>query len=43
MSVSPEATVHATAIVDEGATIGAGTRVWHWVHVCGRAVIGERC
>jgi len=34
---------HETAIVDEGATIGAGTRVWHWVHVCSGAIIGERC
>lgn len=37
------AEVHPTAIVDEGATIGAGTRIWHWVHVCGGATIGERC
>lgn len=36
-------TAHATAIIDEGATIGAGTRIWHWVHVCGGARIGERC
>jgi UDP-2-acetamido-3-amino-2,3-dideoxy-glucuronate N-acetyltransferase len=43
MSVSPEAAVHATAIVDEGASIGRGTRVWHWVHVCAQAVVGERC
>jgi UDP-2-acetamido-3-amino-2,3-dideoxy-glucuronate N-acetyltransferase len=35
--------VHETAIVDHGAQIGAGTRVWHWVHVCGGAVIGENC
>ncbi len=35
--------VHATAIVDEGARIGAGTRVWHWTHVSGGAVIGGRC
>ena len=35
--------VHPSAIVDPGARIGAGTRVWHWVHVCGGAVIGERC
>ena len=35
--------VHATAIVDTGATIGDDTRVWHWVHVCGGAVIGARC
>ena len=32
--------IHSTAIVDDGAQIGAGTRVWHWVHVSGGAVIG---
>ena len=37
------ATVHATAIVDPGAQIGDGSRVWHWVHVCGGARIGEGC
>lgn len=36
-------TAHETAIIDEGAVIGAGTRVWHWVHVCGGARIGKRC
>jgi UDP-2-acetamido-3-amino-2,3-dideoxy-glucuronate N-acetyltransferase len=35
--------IHPTAIVDEGARIGDETRVWHWVHVCGGAQIGERC
>lgn len=35
--------VHASAIVDEGARIGASSRVWHFVHVCSGAVIGERC
>ena len=34
---------HETAIVDPGATIGAGTRIWHWVHVCGGARIGAGC
>ena len=29
--------VHSTAIVDDGAQIGAGTSIWHWVHVCGGA------
>jgi UDP-2-acetamido-3-amino-2,3-dideoxy-glucuronate N-acetyltransferase len=37
------ATVHPSAIVDDGAQIGAGSRVWHWTHVCGGARIGERC
>ena len=36
-------TVHASALVDPGATIGEGTRVWHWVHVCGGAIIGRNC
>jgi UDP-2-acetamido-3-amino-2,3-dideoxy-glucuronate N-acetyltransferase len=35
--------VHPTAIIDDGATIGAGTRVWHWTHVCGGARIGAHC
>jgi len=36
-------TIHPTAIVDEGAQIGSGTRIWHWVHICARARIGEHC
>lgn len=35
--------IHATAIVDPGAQIGAETRVWHWVHVSRGAVIGDSC
>ncbi|MGY2373445.1 UDP-2-acetamido-3-amino-2,3-dideoxy-D-glucuronate N-acetyltransferase [Pseudomonas sp. SDO524_S393] len=31
---------HSSAIVDDGAQIGAGSRVWHFVHVCGGARIG---
>jgi len=36
-------TAHPSAIVDDGAKIGAGTRIWHWVHVSAGARIGERC
>ena len=36
-------TVHPSAIIDEGARIGDGTYVWHWVHVSAKARIGERC
>ena len=32
---------HETAIVDEGAQIGADSKVWHWVHICGGAQIGK--
>jgi len=35
--------VHETAIVDPGAMIGAGTKIWHWTHVCSGVVIGEQC
>lgn len=35
--------VHETAIVDAGAQIGPGSRIWHWVHVCGGARIGKNC
>ena len=35
--------VHPSAIVDPGATLGPGTRVWHFSHVCGGARIGARC
>jgi UDP-2-acetamido-3-amino-2,3-dideoxy-glucuronate N-acetyltransferase len=36
-------TAHASAIVDPGASIGAGTRIWHFTHICAGAKIGERC
>jgi UDP-2-acetamido-3-amino-2,3-dideoxy-glucuronate N-acetyltransferase len=41
--VSIGAEIHPTAIVDSGASIGVGTRIWHWVHVCGGAKIGRNC
>ena len=43
MSVHASAFVHESAYVDDGAEIGAGTKVWHFCHVMGGAVIGERC
>jgi UDP-2-acetamido-3-amino-2,3-dideoxy-glucuronate N-acetyltransferase len=30
-------------MVDDGAQIGKGTRIWHWVHICSGALIGEDC
>lgn len=35
--------VHPTAIVDDGAEIGNGTKVWHWSHISSKAKIGENC
>jgi UDP-2-acetamido-3-amino-2,3-dideoxy-glucuronate N-acetyltransferase len=39
----PAASVHPTAIVDAGAQLGQGTRVWHWTHVMSGARIGRDC
>lgn len=35
--------VHHTAVIDEGATIGKGSRIWHFSHVMPTAVIGRHC
>ena len=34
---------HPTAVIDEGASIGAGTKIWHFSHVMPKAVIGKNC
>ncbi len=34
---------HETAIIDDGAVIGDDSRIWHWVHICAGASIGNRC
>ena len=36
-------TIHPSAIVDDGAQLGDGCRVWHFVHISAGARIGERC
>jgi UDP-2-acetamido-3-amino-2,3-dideoxy-glucuronate N-acetyltransferase len=35
--------IHETAVVDSGAQIGNGTKIWHFCHVSGTAFIGEHC
>lgn len=42
-SIHPTVFIHESAIVDEGATIGEDSRVWHFVHICSGAVIGKKC
>lgn len=39
----PEVSIHATAVVDRGAKIGAGTRIWHFCHLMPEARVGENC
>jgi len=34
-------TMHPSAIIDEGAELGDGSRVWHFVHVCSGARVGK--
>lgn len=36
-------TVHPTAVVDDGAIIGARTKIWHFTHIDGDVRIGEDC
>jgi UDP-2-acetamido-3-amino-2,3-dideoxy-glucuronate N-acetyltransferase len=35
--------VHASSYIDDGAVVGAGTKIWHFCHIMSGAVIGERC
>jgi UDP-2-acetamido-3-amino-2,3-dideoxy-glucuronate N-acetyltransferase len=38
-----EVSIHSSACVDVGSTVGAGTRIWHFCHVMSGAVIGRDC
>ena len=38
-----EFSAHDTAVIDEGCTIGKGTKIWHFSHIMKEAVIGENC
>ena len=42
-NVAAGAFVHESAWVDAGASIGAGTRIWHFVHVLPGTVVGQNC
>lgn len=35
--------IHPTAVVDPGATIGHGCKIWHFSHVMSGAVLGDIC
>ena len=34
---------HETAVIDEGCTIGKGTKIWHFCHIMSNSTMGERC
>lgn len=41
--MSGEYFVHESSYVDDGVTIGAGTKIWHFCHILSGSVLGERC
>ncbi|MEO5568552.1 MAG: DapH/DapD/GlmU-related protein, partial [Gemmatimonadaceae bacterium] len=41
--VDPTAFIHESSYVDEGATIGAQSKIWHFCHIMPGAVVGARC
>lgn len=41
--MSAEYFSHPTAVIDPGAAIGAGTKIWHFAHISAGARIGEKC
>jgi UDP-2-acetamido-3-amino-2,3-dideoxy-glucuronate N-acetyltransferase len=43
MALNEHQPIHPSAIVDAGAVLGEGTRVWHFSHVCAGARIGAAC
>ena len=42
-NIHPSVTIEASAVIDKGASIGANTKIWHWVHICSKAKIGKNC
>ncbi len=34
---------HPSAIIDEGCTIGEGTKIWHFSHIMPNCILGEKC
>ena len=43
MRNNPSCFVHPTSIIDDGAVIGKGTKIWHFCHVMGTAILGNNC
>jgi UDP-2-acetamido-3-amino-2,3-dideoxy-glucuronate N-acetyltransferase len=43
LNTPSDATIHETAVVEIGAQIGKGSKIWHFSHIMGGAVLGENC
>src|SRR5260221_10025784 len=35
--------VHPSSVIDKGATIGSGTRIWHFAHLMASSIVGKNC
>src|SRR6478752_3049039 len=42
-SHTPQFSAHPSAVIDEGCTIGKGTKIWHFSHIMPNCTIGEKC
>lgn len=43
MDAQPTFYAHPTAVIDEGCSIGNGTKIWHFAHIMPNCTIGENC
>jgi|TARA_B110000114_G_C15019498_1_gene368299 UDP-2-acetamido-3-amino-2,3-dideoxy-glucuronate N-acetyltransferase len=43
MTNKPQYFTHETAVLDEGCSIGSGTKIWHFSHIMKDAILGEKC
>ena len=43
MSKRKDLFIHSSSIVDKGALIGEGTKIWHWSHITKDALVGSFC
>ncbi len=43
MNADKQYFAHETAVIDEGCSIGAGTKIWHFSHIMTGCIIGEGC
>ena len=41
--MSTEFFAHETAVIDEGCTIGKGTKIWHFSHIMPNCILGQNC
>jgi len=39
----PDFYAHPTAVIDEGASVGEGSKIWHFSHVMGGSRLGKKC